>query len=57
MKKEKKKKQNQLQRIKLDKCWQCKKYTVSVYKNKFGGYSERCSNKCGPELLGKMLRF
>ena len=42
---------------KLKKCWQCKKYTVSTYKNEFGGYSETCSNKCGPKLLGKMLRF
>ena len=42
---------------KLTKCWQCKKYTVSTYKNEFGGYSETCSNKCGPKLLGKMLQL
>ena len=42
---------------KKKKCWQCKKYTVTVYKNEFGGYSETCSNKCGPALLGKQLRF
>ena len=25
---------------KLTKCWQCKEYTVTTYKNEFGGYSE-----------------
>jgi len=44
-------------RKKLTKCWQCKQYTVSTYKNEFGGYSESCFNKCGPKLLGKMLAF
>jgi hypothetical protein len=42
---------------KKKKCWQCKKYTITIYKNEFGGYSETCSNKCGPALLGKQLRF
>ena len=40
---------------KKKKCWQCRKYTVTIYKNEFGGYSETCSNKCGPALLGKQL--
>ena len=42
---------------KLTKCWQCKEYTVTTYKNEFGGYSESCSNKCGPKGLGRMLNF
>ena len=42
---------------KKKKCWQCKQYTVTVYKNEFGIYSETCTNKCGPALLGKQLRF
>ena len=44
-------------RKKLVKCWQCKQYTVSTYKNEFGGYSESCSNNCGPRGLFKMLNF
>ena len=50
MKKEKRKKSNK-------KCWQCKR-TIWIYsKDAFGDYSERCSKKCGPELLGKQLQF
>ena len=45
------------EKTKKKKCWQCKKYTVSIYKNEFGGYSETCSNKCGPALLGKKLNL
>ena len=44
-----------MKKKKKKKCWQCKKYTVTIYKNEFGGYSETCSNKCGPALLGKQL--
>jgi len=53
MKKEKKEKGKRSNK----KCWQCKQHTVWIYKNAFGGYSESCSNKCGPALLGKQLRF
>ena len=42
---------------KRTKCWQCKQYTISTYKNEFGGYSESCSNNCGPRGLFKMLNF
>ena len=54
--KDKKKKSN-IRFLSNKKCWQCKKYTVTIYKNGFGGYSETCSNKCGPELLGKQLQL
>jgi len=41
---------------KKKKCWQCKEYTVSIYKYEGVKY-EACSNKCGPELLGKQLNL
>ena len=37
--KDKKKKSN-IRFLSNKKCWQCKKYTVTIYKNGFGGYSE-----------------
>ena len=46
-----------MKKRKAKKCWQCKKYTIIVYKNEFGSYSETCTNKCGPELLGKQLNL
>ena len=48
---------NKKEKRKKKKCWRCKEYTVTIYKNEFGGYSEACSNKCGPELLGKQLNL
>ena len=39
------------------RCWQCRLVSVVRYNNSLGGVSESCLNDCGPEALGKMLRF
>jgi hypothetical protein len=42
------------------KCWQCRR-TVMIVHVKVGkadyGEQPRCPNNCGPESLGRLLRF
>ena len=43
--------------ITQERCWQCRKTSVLKYKTPGGGVSKSCMNFCGPESLGRLLRF